>query len=332
MDHSFYMQRCRELALLGRGKVGNGALVGAVLVRNNQVIAEGYHESYGNLHAERMLLQKFDQKIESTDVLYTSLETCCHHGKQPPCTDIIIDRGVTHVVYGMQDPDVRVAGQGNELLRTAGVSVIGPVDRAVNERLCRGFVTVRTKQRPWIVLKSARTPDGRIANADGTPMNITSEEQNAWSHTNLRSEVDGIVVGINTVLRDNPQLNTRLSQTLYSQEGLNPYRIVLDTNGKMPLDAHVVTDDQKHRTIVIVSPESEKSETVSALKDRGVRVFAVPVGADGVFDLPELWKVLIAPVESYTGLTSLLIEGGQRTWDIFKNAGVVDEEVTLMGA
>ena len=332
MDHSHYMQKCRELALLGRGKVGNGALVGAVLVRAGKVIAEGYHIAYGNSHAERMLLEKFEQEIESEDVLYTSLETCCHHGKTPPCTDIIIDRGVKHVVYGMQDPDMRVAGKGNAILMEAGIQVIGPLDRALCERLCRGFVTVRTKNRPWIVLKKAMTRDGKTSNGDGPRLMITSEEQDVWSHTNLRAEVDGIVVGVNTILKDNPNLNTRLIQTMYQQEGLNPYRIVLDSHAKIPLDSHVVSDDQKHRTMIIVAPESEKSETVSTLRDRGVRVFVVPVGADGAFVLPELWKALLTPVGEYTGLTSLLIEGGQRTWDIFQKAGVVDEEVTLMGA
>lgn len=331
MDHSFYMQRCRELALLGRGKVGNGALVGAVLVRDGKLIAEGFHESYGNLHAERSLLEKFDQEIRSNDMLYVSLEPCCHTGKTPPCTDIIFERGIKHVVYGMLDSDSRVGGKGIELLRAKGIEVIGPVERSLCEYMNRGFISVRTKNRPWITLKKAMTKDGKTSNGGGPRLMITSDEQNIWSHTYLRSQLDGIVIGLNTVVTDDPVLNTRLSQTLYNQEGIIPYRIILDASAKIPLDARVVTDDQKHRTIVVVSPESEKSEAVITLRDRGVRVFVVPVGSDGAFDLPELWKQLITPVEGYTGLTSLLIEGGERTWDIFKRAGVVDEEVTLMG-
>lgn len=331
MDHSRYMQRCCELALLGRGKVGNGALVGAVLVRDGNIIAEGYYIEYGNSHAERMLLEKFDQEIRSTDILYTSLEPCCHQGKTPPCTDIIIERGVKHIVYGMQDPDQRVAGQGTATLRKAGIEVIGPVDRALCERLSRGFVTVRTKNRPWITLKKAMTKDGRTANASGPRLMITNAEQDAWAHTYLRSEVDGIVVGVHTIETDNPQLNTRLTQKKYSQEGLEPYRIIFDVHARIPLDAYVVTDDQKHRTIVVVSSEAQDSESAKALRDRGVRVVVVPVDAQGMFVSSELFKTLITPAGDYTGLTSLLIEGGARTWEYFQKAGCIDEEVTLMG-
>ncbi len=306
-------------------------MVGAVLVRKGAIIAEGNYVSYSNLHAERILLQKFEQKIESTDVLYTSLEPCCHHGKTPPCTDIIIERGVRHVVFGMQDPDERVAGKGNAALRAAGIKVIGPVDRALNERLSRGFISVRTKHRPWIVLKKAITPDGRIANPDGSPLRITNDEQDVWSHTMLRSEVDGIIIGAHTIETDNPQLNTRLTQEKYSQEGLDPYRIVLDSSLKIPENSRVLTDNQRNRTIVIVSPENSGSPKAKELQSRGVRIMSVPAGHDGTFVLPELWKALLTPVGDYTGLTSLLIEGGQRTWDVFQKAGVVDEEVTLMG-
>ncbi len=327
-----YMQRCRELALLGRGNVGNSALVGAVLVRNGAIIAEGHYVSYSNLHAERILLQKFEQKIESSDVLYTSLEPCCHHGKTPPCTDIIIERGVKHVVYGMQDPDERVAGKGIAQLRAAGIEVIGPVDRALNEHVSRGFISARTKKRPWITLKKAVTQDGRIANADGSPLRITNDEQDIWSHTHLRSQVDGIIIGSHTIETDNPQLNTRLTQEKYSQEGLEPYRIILDSALKIAGTSRVLTDDQRHRTIVITSPENAGSPKAMELQSKGVRIMAVPAEHDGTFVLPELWKVLLTPAGDYIGLTSLLIEGGQRTWDVFAKAGVVDEEVTLMGA
>lgn len=330
MDHSSYMQRCRELALLGRGKVGNGALVGSVLVRGDEIVSDGYHISYGNLHAERISLEKFEQKIESSDVLYTTLEPCCHHGKTPPCTDYIIERGVKTVVFGMEDPDERVAGQGNEILRKAGITVIGPVDRALHERMSRGFMSVRTKKRPWITLKKAMTKDGRTANANGERLIITDKDQDVWSHTFLRSESDAILVGVQTIVRDNPLLNTRLSQVKYSQEGLNPYRVILDPHLRIPLDAHVITDDERHRTMVITSDANKAEHAVSVLRDRGVRVLFVPTEA-GDFVLPELWKQLLTPVGEYHGLTSVLIEGGQRTWDIFKGGGVVDEEVVLMG-
>ncbi len=324
MNHADAMHRCLDLASLGRQSVGNGALVGAVLVRDGKIIAEGYHAAFGSAHAERALLEAFTDDINPDDILYVNLEPCCHHGKTPPCTDIILERGIKHVVIGMMDPDPRVSGEGIAILQKNGVSVTGPILRAECEWLNRGFVNVRTKQRPWITLKSARSADGRIANSDGSPFKITSPEQDQWSHRYLRARHDAILVGVQTVINDNPTLDARLSE----KPDYHPWRIVLDPQGRIPHTSTVVTDVCATSTIVIVTPECAKN--VEALKDNGVSIFVVP-STDNGFIWEELWQQLLASSGEFHGVTSVLVEGGEQTWSMFKNASMYDLEVFLRG-
>lgn len=324
MEHAVFMHRCLELAALGRRAVGNGALVGSVLVRGGKIIAEGYHHHFGSAHAERALLESFADPIKPDDILYVNLEPCCHHGKTPPCTDIIIKRGIKHVVIGMVDPDTRVSEEGIALLKQSGITVEGSVLRAECEWLNRGFVSVRTKNRPWITLKMARMPDGRIANADGSPLTITSSEQNIWSHTFLRARHDAILVGVQTIINDNPTLNARLSD----RPDYHPWRIVFDPQGRIPHDAKILTDDFATSTILIVNPKQEKN--VEALKKNGVHIFPVASNIDGLV-WEDLWKVLLGSDGDFHGITSLLIEGGPKTWEMFKKARMIDTEVILMG-
>lgn len=347
--HPQFMRRCLELASLGRYNVGNGALVGAVLVRDELIIAEGYHSHFGATHAERMLLESFTEPILSSDILYVNLEPCCHIGKTPPCTDIILERGIKHVVYGIQDPDNRVTGKGIELLQAKGVRVEGPILRAECEYFSRGFLTVRTKGRPHITLKMAQNRAGFISNADGSPLKITSEEQDIWSHTWLRAKNDAVVVGVQTIMSDNPLLNTRLAQRdeISIQSGLNknvdtssnkkliqkePLRIILDPQFRLPEEARVC-DVSAQPTLVCISPEAEKKNQAKAdvLRSRGVKVCIVAIDQSGTFEWGSLWKTLLTPVSGFDGITSILVEGGARTWQHFEGAGMVDEQVTLLG-
>ena len=323
--HPTFMHRCLTLAALGRGSVGNGALVGSVLVRDGKIIAEGHHQAFGKSHAERSLLENYSGDILPTDILYVNLEPCCHTGKQPPCTDIILERRIKHVVIGMQDPDVRVAGKGIEILRKSGVTVEGPVLRAECEWLNRGFVSVRTKQRPWITLKMAHTIDGRIANADGSKLASTSPEQNVWSHTHLRMTHDAILIGVQTEINDNPRLDTRLAQL---SSGYQPWRIILDPHARIPQVARVLIDEHAARTIVLVA--EEKMADAQSFSKKGALVFPLTM-VGGSFDWEMLWKALLSSNGSFNGVTSVLVEGGQRTWDLFKKAKMVDMEVSLIG-
>lgn len=318
------MHRCLELAACGRRAVSNGALVGAVLVREGKVIAEGYHQAFGAAHAERALLESFTDAIEPDDVLYVNLEPCCHHGKTPPCTDIILERGIKHVVFGMFDPDERVQGEGIESLRKKGITVEGPVLRAECEWLNRGFTSVRTNKRPWITLKMAKASDGKVANDDGSPLAITSPEQNKWSHEYVRARHDAILVGVQTIINDNPILDARLSD----HPEYHPWRIVLDPQGRIPHDAKVVTDEHAASTILIVDPKNVKN--IEALRKNGVHIFEVAT-ENGVFVWEELWEELLGSDGDFRGVTSILVEGGRKTAAIFKNASMVDIDICLIG-
>jgi len=327
-DHHFFMRRCCELAEQGRGKTGTNPMVGAVLMRDAKIIAEGFHEAFGKVHAERALLESFND-VQPDDILYVNLEPCCHTGKTPPCTDIMLERGIKHIVYGMQDSDTRVSGKGIKLLRSKGVDVIGPVMRASCERLNRGFISLQKNKRPYITLKKGMMLDGRSANIDGARLIITSKEQDIWSHTFLRSQHDAILVGIGTILKDDPILDCRLDSL---KRDLHPYRIILDARLQIPLESHVASDEHSNRTIVIHGPviNHEMDVTIKELLSCGVRTIEVPV-INNAFEWSVLWQLLLMPVRDYCGMTSILVEGGSKTWDIFKKARMVDEEILLMG-
>lgn len=308
------MHRCLELAAEARGLTGINPMVGAVLVRDGVVIAEAFHSEFGKAHAERGLVQKFEQEMRSTDTLYVNLEPCCHTDKKtPPCAQFLVERGVKRLVYGMLDPNPRVQGEGIAYLRSNGVECIGPVLLGDSLRLNRGFVSWVTKGRPWITTKIARTRSGETSSSDESRLMITSEEQDRWSHRFLRARHDAILVGINTILRDDPQLNIR-----HGIDARDPYRIILDPKGKIPTDATVLSSEIKDHTIVI-------SASV-----RAGSTFVVPL-IDGVFDWKELWKVLTTPDGNFHGISSILLEGGPTTWKIFKDAGMIDEEIILVG-
>ncbi|MFH1670879.1 MAG: bifunctional diaminohydroxyphosphoribosylaminopyrimidine deaminase/5-amino-6-(5-phosphoribosylamino)uracil reductase RibD [Patescibacteria group bacterium] len=332
MDHPPFIHRCLELAQQGRGKVGINPMVGAVLVRDSKIIAEAFHEGFGLPHAERTLLENFKDSVESDDVLYVNLEPCCHKGKTPPCTDIILEKGVKHVVYGMKDPNPKVAGRGIEALRKAGVEVFGPVEPELCKRLNRGFMSLQTNGRPYITLKRAQTCSGKISKPDGSPLKITSQDQDEWAHTNLRAKHDAILVGIGTILKDDPQLTVRFGSTDFQS-----LRIVLDPNLEVPLDAKIISEG----TIVIVKDTSEKRITTKAeqafppawaeeLRKRGVKIIEIPM-KNSIFDFDFLFKILTTTKDDFNGVTSILVEGGAKTWENFKESGMVDEEIILVG-
>lgn len=328
--HEFYMRQCLELATKGRSKVGNGALVGAILVRSGQIIAQGYHRGFGLPHAEADLLNSFENSIDPNDTLYINLESCCHQGKTPPCTDAIIARGIRRVVIGMVDPDQRVAGQGIATLRAAGVVVEGPFPRASCEYFNRGFINVRTKGRPWITLKMAMDRAQSISNVDGSPKKITSPEQDSWAHNFLRAQTDAILVGVGTIITDDPELTARYANMNNKSIQYAPYRIILDPQLRIPLSAKVVSDEWRQKTIVVTTPDRAESAEAATLQKRGVRLLAVPL-ADDHFDWNALWSILTTPDGDFHGITSILVEGGRRTWQAFRNARMVDEEVILVG-
>lgn len=324
MHNESFMRRCLELAEKGRGFVGMNPMVGAVLVRDGHIIAEGYYRGVGTDHAEVDMIKNCDQKIQQTDTLYVNLEPCCHQGNTPPCTEAIIAAGIQNIVVGMKDPDSRVAGQGIQQLKDAGITLSMSTLRAQCERLNRGYISLRTQGRPYITLKRAQTREGYIANPDGSKLCITSQEQNTWSHTHLRTTHDAILVGVGTVLADNPELTIRLNKKL-DHTFPQPLKIILDPELRIPQDAKVVGE----RTIIVTNEEIRKSgnQEIKILEEKGVSVLCLPL-IDDHFDWDVLWKKLQAT--SYK-LQAILVEGGSKTWAAFTNAGIIDEEVTLIG-
>ena len=309
MNNQVAMHRCLELAAQGRGLVGSNPLVGSVLVRDGNIIAEGYYRGVGFDHAEVDMIKNCDQLIKPTDGLYVNLEPCCHTGNTPPCTDRIIESGIKRVIIGMQDPDPRVSGEGIAKLRSAGVEVTGPVLRAQCERLNRGYISLRTNNRPYITLKRAQTFEGNVANADGSTLSITSQNQNKWSHANLRATHDAILVGVQTVIADDPQLTNRIST-------YQPIKIILDPDLRIPRDAKLIDN----RTIIITQKDAEPIGDA--------KVITVPI-IDNHFDWDVLWNQFST---FHFPLSTILVEGGPKTWDAFWKASLVDEEVILIGS
>ncbi len=309
MNNQVAMHRCLELAAQGRGLVGGNPLVGSVLVRDGSIIAEGHYRGVGTDHAEVDMIKNCDQLIKPTDGLYVNLEPCCHTGNTPPCTDRIIESGIKRVIIGMQDPDPRVSGEGIAKLRSAGVEVTGPVLRAQCERLNRGYISLRTNNRPYITLKRAQTFEGNVANADGSTLSITSQNQNKWSHANLRATHDAILVGVQTVIADDPQLTNRIST-------YQPIKIILDPDLRIPRDAKLIDN----RTIIITQKDAEPIGDA--------KVITVPI-IDNHFDWDVLWNQFST---FHFPLSTILVEGGPKTWDAFWKASLVDEEVILIGS
>jgi len=331
-------------------------MVGAVLVRDGKIIAEGFHSAFGKPHAELDLLQKYEQEIRSTDTLYVNLEPCCHMNKKtPPCAQFLLGRGVKRVVFGMLDPNPKVAGKGIDLLRSEGVECIGPILLADSLRLNRGFVSLMTKGRPWITLKSARSLDRSIAHADGSPKKITSNSQDEWSHEFLRARHDAILVGVGTIIADDPRLTVRHhhvrisphpAQHLLTKDARHPspssawrgdrgeaqpWRIVLDPHATLPLTAKIVNGDMAKKTIVVREAEgAEGTEGAEELMKQGVRILLVTY-QHGCFDWNDLWQQLTTPEGDFYGTSSVLVEGGRRTWENFRNAAMMDEEISLLG-
>jgi diaminohydroxyphosphoribosylaminopyrimidine deaminase / 5-amino-6-(5-phosphoribosylamino)uracil reductase len=323
-----FMYRCLELAEQGRRRTGINPMVGAVLVRDGSVIAEGFHEEFGKAHAERQLLEKYEQKIDSKDTLYVNLEPCVHTAKKtPPCAQMLVERGVKRVVVGMVDPNPEVSGKGIAFLRSQGVEVMCPVLTADCLRLNRGYVSLMTKGRPWVVMQQARTPDGRFAGPNGEFLKISSLAQDTWTHRYLRAKNDAVLIGIGTALMDNPSLTVR-----HVPEAIQPWRVLIDSRLRLPLHANLVADAHAHRTIIVIRSDLGAGfrGPVTELRSRGVRVLDVAHDENGIV-FPALWKALTTPDGNFHGIRSILFEGGQRMWEAFRSARCIDEEAVVVG-
>ncbi|MBP2650043.1 MAG: riboflavin biosynthesis protein RibD [Firmicutes bacterium] len=305
-----YMRQAIELASQAAGRTSPNPLVGAVMVKNGQVVGQGYHARAGTPHAEINALAVAGSQARGA-TLYVTLEPCSHYGRTGPCAKAVIEAGITRAVVAMTDPNPKVKGRGIELMRTAGIEVVEGVMAAEAAKLNEVFIKWIATGMPFGLMKTAMTLDGKIATRTGHSKWITGETSRNSVHT-LRDTCDAILVGIGTVLADNPELTTRLPNG-----GKNPQRIIVDSLARTPLTAKVVNDGLAPTIIAVTS--DAPAENIAALRAKGVQVLVVSRGSTGV-DLRELFSLL-----GKREITSVLIEGGAAINAAALAANIVDK-------
>ena len=315
MKNEMYMRQAIELAKRGEGYVNPNPLVGCVVVKDGRVVTTGWHERYGGYHAERNALLHCEEDLRGAE-MYVTLEPCCHTGQTPPCTDIIIERGIGTVYIGSDDPNPLVAGKGVEILEKAGIDVETHVLKEECDRLNEIFFHYITTHRPFVAMKYAMTLDGKITLASAgvragetgdatscsprTQTVITGPEAHRHVHL-LRRRYAAIMVGIGTVLADDPMLNVRLED----QKDGCPVRVILDSHLRIPVESQIVRTAQEIPTIVVYT--SAEESRCRELRERGVRTMAVGTDEYRETDLDEVFIRL-----GEEKLDSVLVEGGSQ--------------------
>ena len=343
-----YMSRAIELAKKGEGWVNPNPKVGAVIVKGGQIIGEGYHVKCGQMHAERCAISSLRDSAEGA-TMYVTMEPCCHYGKTPPCTEAIIENEISRVVIGSRDPNPKVAGKGAQTLRDAGIEVVEDFMADECDALNTIFFHYITTRIPYVRLKYAMTADGKIATKTGASRWVTGPEAIHKVHE-MRHECMSVMVGVDTVIADDPMLNCRIG------DGRNPVRIVCDSKLRIPSECQLVrtADEYDSETVVVCAVPgmpigevrfSEKAPfymdyenanplakalgkkfgggdfTKKAIKlnEKGVRIFNFP-GHDGKVDLPLLMEYL-----GKLDIDSLLLEGGGNLNESALRAGIINE-------
>jgi len=310
-----YMQRALELARRAAGRTSPNPQVGALVVKDGKIVGEGCHLCVGTAHAEIHALAAAGEEARGA-TLYVTLEPCSHHGRTGPCVDAVIAAGIKRVVVAMTDPNPKVSGQGMARLRAAHIDVVEGVLACEAAKLNEAFIKWISTLMPFVILKTAMTLDGKIATRTGASKWITGPLARQRVHE-LRNTCDAIMVGIGTLLADDPELTTRLPQG-----GRNPLRIIVDSQARTPLFAKVVSD-QKARTVIAVAQDAP-SRNIAALKAKGVEVWQFPRCPTGI-DLQELFRFLGA-----NEITSVLLEGGATLNAAALAANVVDKIQTFI--
>lgn len=313
------MKRALRLALKGAGQVNPNPMVGAVLVSDGEIIGEGNHEFFGGPHAEVNAISdaclKSPEKIKGS-ILYVTLEPCCHTGKTPPCTDLIIAKGISTVFVGMEDPNELVAGKGIQILRDAGIEVL----TGVLERECRQlnevFIKYITARMPFVTLKSAMTLDGKIATTTNASRWITGEKSRNIVHQ-MRKSLSAVMVGADTVIADDPLLNIRLTG-----QHRQPIKIVTDSTLRIPLTSRLLTNDPQ--LVIMATTDRASRERVKEFERLGAQVVVCSQTENRV-DLASLMKLLGA-----MDIDSILLEGGSTLAFSFLKARLVDKIVCFV--
>ncbi|MBK1810384.1 bifunctional diaminohydroxyphosphoribosylaminopyrimidine deaminase/5-amino-6-(5-phosphoribosylamino)uracil reductase RibD [Clostridium sp. YIM B02505] len=307
-----YMQRALELAKKGIGYTNPNPLVGAVIVKDGRVIGEGYHEVYGGHHAEVNAFLNSTEDVKGA-TMYVTLEPCSHYGKTPPCAKAIVEKGIKKVIIGMEDPNPLVSGRGIKIIKEAGIEVITGILEEEGRKLNEVFIKYISTNRPFCTMKTAMTLDGKIATYTNASKWITGELSRKYVHE-LRHRVAGIVVGIGTVLADDPALTTRLEDGT----GNDPIRIIIDSSASIPLEAKVLNLKSDKKTIIATTEKADKSK-LKALEEKGAEIIITP-SKNGRVDLPLLMKEL-----GVRKVDSVLLEGGSELNYSALEEGVVDK-------
>jgi len=311
-EHEKYISRCIELAGKALGHTAPNPLVGCVIVHEGKIIGEGYHKEYGGPHAEVNAIDSVENKEKLKDsTLFVNLEPCSHFGKTPPCSDLIIKMGIPKVVIGNVDPFEKIAGKGIQKLENAKIQIVSGIMEKECAELNKRFLTFHLKKRPYIILKWAQTTDGFISpenKTSGKQVWITDEKLKILVHK-MRTEEQAIMVGTNTALTDNPQLNVRL------WKGKDPLRIVLDRNLRLPYTLHLF--DKSIPTIILTSKDVEK------LNDSNLEYIRIDFSKNIIKQICDL---LFA-----RKIQSLFVEGGTMLHQTFIDDGTWDEAIIFTG-
>jgi len=309
------MKRALELAALARGRTSPNPMVGAVVVKDGRIVGEGCHQKAGGPHAEIIAMAAAGGEARGA-TLYVSLEPCCHYGRTPPCTQAIIAAGITEVHAAVLDPNPLVAGKGLQELQRAGIRTVVGEHEDEARRLNEAFFTYITKRRPFVIVKFAMSLDGKIATRSGQSRGLTGQAWLRELHI-LRSQVDAILVGVNTVLRDDPRLTVRLP----IHDSRQPLRIILDSSLRTSPAARLLDPATPGKTLIVTTARAG-DEKIARLRDQGADVL---VAGDDQVDLVTLLQHL-----GEKEITSLLVEGGGQVIASFVEARLVDKVIAVI--
>lgn len=312
-----YMRQALALAARGVGATSPNPMVGAVVVAGGKVVGSGWHRRAGGPHAEVYALRQAGALAKGA-TLYVTLEPCAHHGRTPPCAPLVVESGVRRVVTAMQDPNPLVAGRGFEILKNTGIEIVSGVLRHEAEKLNEFYVKFITTKKPFVIMKGAMTLDGKIATPGGESKWITGDAARKDAHQ-LRRAADAILVGIDTMLADDPSLTCRLPG-----KPPQPLRIVLDSKLRLKYSLQFCKNAVDGRSMIATLPGSDP-EKAARLEECGCRVLRVRTAKDGRVSIPALLRAL-----GRMDVTSLLVEGGGAVHDAFLRAGCVDKVVVYM--
>lgn len=314
MNDKKYMRMVLKLAVRAKGKTSPNPLVGAVIVKSDRIIGKGYHRRAGKPHAEINALDMAGRRAKGA-TLYLNLEPCAHFGRTPPCTKRIISSGIKEVVVAMIDPNPLNCGRGIKELRKAGIEVkVGVLEKEA-KKINEAYIKYITTKWPFVILKTAMSLDGKIATKTGDSKWITNESSRRYVHR-LRSEVDAVLVGIETVLKDDPRLTSRIKDPGSRIPVRNPTRVVVDSGARIPLGARVLN---KEAPTIVATTRLASKRKIKALEKKGAKVLVIRE-KDKRVNLKDLLKRL-----GELEITSLLVEGGGRINASFLENGLVDK-------